>query len=113
MHAVLQELTLFGLTVETMKPIGARLYRDAEEGDPDDVFSAAMTDELKGYLALEFDVSSTGRLRLADTRIFGVGAGESEPAESNLPKARSTILIDLGAVASRIKWPAFGGDLAT
>jgi len=102
--AILQELVLLGCTVEQLLPIARKLYEDHEEGDPDSIFDAAMTDEFKGYLSLEFDVDERGRLKLEQVRTFST-RWEDERLEDNMPKCRSSILIDLPAVASRIKWP--------
>ncbi len=103
--AILQELVLFGWTVERLAPIAARLYDDFENGDPGNVLFGAMTDEFKGYLVLEFDVDNRGRLSLENARTFST-APDEEPLEDSMPRSRSSLLIDLGAVASRIKWPA-------
>jgi len=102
--AILQELVLFGWTIDKMEPIAARLYKDFEEGDPGDVFFAALTGEFSGYLALEFGVDSRGRLKLEKVHTFSTAPDEPPLAES-LPKARSVLLLDLGAIADRITWP--------
>jgi len=103
--AIMQELVLFGCTIEQLLPIAKRLYEDHDGGDPDRIFDAAMTDEWKGYLSLEYDVNDRGRLILQEVRTFSTGPEEG-PLEDNMPKARSSVLLDLGAVASRITWPA-------
>lgn len=102
--AILQELVLFGWTIDQLKPIADQLYDDFEGGDPEGVFFAAMTDEFKGYLALEFDVDSRGRLTLENIRRFSSNPNEGF-VEDSMPKSRSSLLIDLGAVASRVNWP--------
>jgi hypothetical protein len=102
--AILQELVLFGCTIEQLWPIARQLYEDHDGGDPDRIFDAAMTDEFKGYLALEYDVDERGRLKLQQVRAFST-APDEEQLEYNMPKSRSSILLDLAAIASRIKWP--------
>ena len=102
--AILQELVLFGWTIEKLEPIAAKLYHEFEEGDPDDVFFAALTGDYTGYLALEFDVDARGRLKLEKVHTFSTTPGEPSLEES-LPKARSVLLLDLGAIADRITWP--------
>ena len=100
----MQELVLFGGTIEQLLPIAKRLYDDYEGGDPNHIFDAAMTDEWKGYLSLEYDVNERGRLTLQQVGTFST-APEEESLEDNMPKTRSSVLIDLSAVASRIAWP--------
>ena len=100
--AIMQELVLFGCTIDQLLPIAKRLYEDSEGGDPDRIFDAAMTGEWKGYLSLEYDVNERGRLILQEVRMFSTA---EESLEDNMPKARSSVLIDLPAVASRIAWP--------
>lgn len=102
--AIMQELVLFGCAVDQLLPIAKRLYEDYDGGDPDRIFDGAMTGEWKGYLALEYDVDERGRLVLVGVRPFSTGPEEG-PLEDNMPKVRSSILIDLGAVADRITWP--------
>lgn len=100
--AIMQELVLFGCTIDQLLPIAKRLYEDSEGGDPDRIFDAAMTGEWKGYLSLEYDVNERGRLILQEVRMFSTA---EESLEDNMPKARSSVLIDLPAVANRIAWP--------
>ncbi len=102
--AIMQELVLFGCTIEQLLPIAKRLYDDYDGGDPDGIFDAAMTGEWKGYLSLEYDVDDRGRLKLQEVRTFSTGP-EEEQLEHNMPKTRSSVIIDLEAVASRITWP--------
>jgi hypothetical protein len=104
--AIMQELVLFGCTIDQLLPIAQRLYDDHDGGDPDGIFDAAMTDEWKGYLSLEYDVNERGQLALQQVRTFSTGP-EEEDLEHNMPQVRSSLIIDLGAVASRISWPAF------
>ena len=102
--AILQELVLFGWTIDKLKPIADRLYDDFENGDPGDVLLAAMTGEYLGYLVLEFDVDSRGRLSLETIRTFSTSPDEP-PLEDSIPKARSSLLLDLPAIVNRITWP--------
>jgi hypothetical protein len=104
--AIMQELVLFGCTIEQLLPIAKRLYDDYDGGDPDRIFDAAMTDEWKGYLSLEYDVNDRGLLSLQAVRLFST-APDEEPLEYNMPKARSSVIIDLPAVANRIAWPSW------
>jgi hypothetical protein len=111
--AILQELVLLGCTIEQLQPVSDRLYEDYEGGDPDWVFFSAMTDEFKGYLALEYDVDSRGRLKLENVRTFSAHPDQAM-LEDNIARSRSSILIDLAAVANRISWPgaAWADDIA-
>ena len=102
--AILQELVLLGCTIEQLLPVTDLLYDKFDNGDPGHVLFAAMTDEFKGYLALEYDIDARGRLKLQKVRTFSTSPDE-EPLEDNLPRSRSSILIDLGAIANRITWP--------
>jgi hypothetical protein len=102
--AILQELVLFGWTIDKLKPIADLLYDDFENGDPGDVFGAAMTGEFMGYLALEFDVDSRGRLSLETARTFSTHP-DAPPLTDSIPKARSSLLLDLRAIVERITWP--------
>lgn len=102
--AIIQELVLFGCTIDQLLPIAKQLYEDYDGGDPDRIFDAAMTDEWKGYLSLEYEVNERGRLVLQQVRKFST-APEEESLEYNMPKARSSLIIDLPAVADRIAWP--------
>ncbi len=102
--AILQELVLFGWTIEKLRPIADRLYDDFENGDPRDVLMAAMTGEFLGYLSLEFGVDTRGRLSLETVRTFSTSPDEP-PLEDSMPKARSSLLLDLRAIVDRITWP--------
>ena len=102
--AILQELVLFGCTIDQLLPIAKRLHDDYEDNDPDRIFDAAMTGEWKSYLSLEYDVNDRGRLKLQEVRTFSTGPDE-EQLEYNMPKTRSSVIIDLEAVAARITWP--------
>lgn len=102
--AILQELVLLGCTIEQLLPVTDLLYDEFENGNPGHVLFAAMTDEFKGYVALEYDVDARGRLKLQNVRTFGTGM-DGAPLEDTLPRSRSSILIDLGAIADRITWP--------
>jgi hypothetical protein len=102
--AILQELVLLGCTIEQLGPVADLLYEQDDGGDPDEVFFAAMTGEFKGYLALEYDVDTRGRLKLENIRTFSTGP-DNDLLEDSFPDARSSILLDLGAIADRITWP--------
>lgn len=110
--AILQELVLFGWTIETLQPIADRLCDDFENGDPGDEFLAAMTGEFLGYLVLEFDVDARGRLSLETVRTFSTHPDSGE-LEDNMPTSRSSLMLDLRAIVDRIKWPDFPGSSAT
>jgi hypothetical protein len=103
--AILQELVLLGCTIEQLTPVAERLYDDFENGDPDDVEFAALTDEFRGYLVLEFEVDARGHLKLERIHTFNTNPYDNEATDKKLPRARSSILLDLGSIADRIAFP--------
>ena len=109
--AILQELVLLGMTIEQLTPVSALLYDEFDNGDPQDALTAAMTAEFSGYLALEFDVDGRGRLHLETVRTFSTSPQE-DVLEETIPRSRSSILLDLGAIADRITWPAWADAIA-
>lgn len=103
--AIFQELSLLGCTIEQLLPVSRRLYDEQEGGDPEWALFGAMTNEFKAYLALEYDVDDRGRLALQNIKLFSTHPIDSSPLEDSIPRSRSSILIDLGAVADRLTWP--------
>ena len=102
--AILQELVLLGCTIDQLGPVADLLYDEYDGGDPQNAFFAAMSGDCEGYLALEFDVDSRGRLHLERARTFSTDLYQ-DPLEDSMPRSRSSILLDLGAIAERVAWP--------
>jgi len=105
--AILQELVLLGCTIEQLFPVTTRLYNEFDDGDPDSIFDAAMMAGSKSYLALEYDIDDRGRLKLENIRTFIFNHPGDGEQHGEMPKARGSILLELGAIADRISWSTF------
>lgn len=110
--AVLQELSLFGLTIESLKPIANQLYEDYDDGDPEWIHFVAETggDEFAGYIHIELDVDTRGRLTVAKVDMF-TETPDADPFVSHMPTTSGSIMLNVGKITKRIVWPD-DGDLA-
>lgn len=101
--AVFQELSLYGMTVEILKPISKHLHETYEE-EYHDAWFGAMTDEYCGYLQIDCNIDQK-------SGVFGLPSIEfSSDAELSAPPglkchSSSCIVICLNKLASRIRWP--------
>jgi hypothetical protein len=99
--AILQELVLFGFTIEQLQPVARQLY--AHRGNEGISLAAALINR-HSQLLLAFRVSR-GKKHLMALRIYD---GSTQKAQRELvqQKSRGSIVIDLAAVFRQVRWPA-------
>jgi hypothetical protein len=100
--AILQELVLFGFTIEQLQPVARQLY--ASHRGQEGISLAAALSNRHSQLLLAFRVSR-GKKHLTALRIYD-GTTQGAQRELIQQKSRGSIVIDLAAVFRQIKWPA-------
>jgi hypothetical protein len=102
--AVLQELALFGLTVESLKPIADQLYEDYDSGDPEWVHFAAETGEFDAFLRIDLTVDAKGKLSVAEVCMYSEHP-DQDPFAIPPPKTSGSIVLNVVKITERIAWP--------
>lgn len=101
--AILQELTLYGITLDKLKPVSDYIYKYFEEFLMGPLF-AALTHEGEGFLHIDWNIDQeTGEF--GQPEMFLYDTVDPDDDEAFLPKSSSSITLNLNKIVDRIRYP--------